>query len=46
MWEKLGDGIGYGGGFWVNFFLGLIRIDYVINDEGDICFYFGIGECF
>lgn len=44
--EKPGSGFGYGVGIRVRSPLGLIRVDYAINDQGDSQFYFGIGERF
>lgn len=44
--EKPGSGFGYGVGIRVRSPLGLIRVDYAINNEGDSQFYFGIGERF
>lgn len=44
--EKPGSGYDYGAGIRVQTPLGLIRIDYAINDEGDSRINFGVGQQF
>lgn len=40
---KFGNGYGYGVGFRVDLFLGLLWLEYVFNDCKVCWFYFGIG---
>ncbi len=44
--DKPGSGLGFGVGVRVQSPLGVIRVDYAINDEGDSQIHFGLGERF